>query len=97
MEPNRPIPTGRDLISLEIEKLIARHIIGEDKGALSLEHRREDDAVKDDIVLTDEVDHAGLGIFPPGLPTIGEELFGIGDIADRGVKPYVEHLALSAL
>ena len=72
VEPDGPVLRGRDLVSLEIEKLIGGHIVGEDKGALSLEHGGEDDAVEDDIVFPDEVDQPRRGVLPPGLPAVGE-------------------------
>ena len=97
IEPDGPVLGGRDLVSLEIEKLIGGHIVGEDKGALSLEHGGEDDAVEDDIVLPDKVDQPRRGVLPPGLPAVGEQLAGIGDVADRGVKPDVQHLPLRTL
>ena len=56
-----------------------------------------------DIVLADEVHQPGLGILPPCLPAsellgLGiAQLFGVTYIADGGIKPHVEHLALSTL
>ena len=68
---------------------------------MSLEHCREDDAVEDDIVLADEMDHAGVVVLPPLLPCaillrVGiAKLLGVGDIADRSIEPHIEHLAFS--
>ena len=70
---------------------------------MGLEHGGEDQTVEDDIVLADEVDEARLRVLPPFLPRspargVGvAKLLGVGDIADGGVKPYVEHLALGTL
>ena len=39
------------------------------------------------------------GIFrlPPRLPTIGTQLFGIGDIAYRGIEPDIQHFSFGTL
>ena len=70
---------------------------------MGLHHRGEDDAVEHDVVLADEMNQARILLLPPLLPsapTIGlgiAQLLGIADIADRSVKPYIEHLALGTL
>ena len=46
-----------------------------------------------DIVFSDKVYQAGFGIFPPCFPTIGKKFFGVGDVSDGGVEPYVKHLS----
>ena len=59
--------------------------------------------MEDNIVLTDEMDKACLGVFPPFFPWsvfIGlgvAEFLGIGDISDGCVEPDVEHFSLGAL
>ena len=53
--------------------------------------------MEDDIVFPDEVDQPRRGVLPPGLPAVGEQLTGVGDVADRGVKPHVQHFPLSPL
>ena len=63
---------------------------------MSLQHRGEYDAVEDDVVLTDEVYHLSLLVLPILLP-IGRKVLSSRDIADRCVKPYVQHLTLFAL
>ncbi len=50
-----------------------------------------------DVVLTDEVDHAGILLLPPFLVIVAHEVDGVGDIADRSVEPYIEHLAVGTL
>ena len=63
---------------------------------MSLQHRGEDDAVEDDVVLADEVHHLGLIVLPILLP-IGRKILSSRDIANRSVEPYIQHLALFAL
>ena len=84
VEPHGPVAGGRDLVALKIEEFVGRDIVGQlEVVAVGHEHRRENDAVEHDIVLADEVDHSGLGIFPPLLPAVGQEFLRVGDIADR--------------
>ena len=49
--------------------------------------------MKHDIVFANEVHQACFGIFPPFFPRIGQQLFGIRDVADGRIKPHVQHLA----
>ena len=58
--------------------------------------------MEDNVVFTDEMNEAGRRIFPPCFP-IAEllwlgiaKLLGVRDIADRRIKPHVEHFALGA-
>ena len=70
---------------------------------MSLQHRREDQAVEHDVILTDEVDESCVGILPPFLPRAPllwlsvAELLCVTDIADRCIEPNIEHLTLSTL
>ena len=48
------------------------------------------------IVLADEVNEARIGALPPRFPTVGKQFLRVGDIADRGVKPHIEHFAFGA-
>ena len=50
-----------------------------------------------DIVFSDEVYQTRFGVFPPFLPCVGQQLFGVADVSDRGVEPYIEHFALGTL
>ena len=50
-----------------------------------------------DVVLADEVYQLGLGVFPPFLPvfaTLFANLLGVGYVADGGIEPHIEHLAV---
>ena len=96
MQPHSPITRGRDLVAFEVQELVCGHILGQDITAVSLQHRRENDAVEDDVVLTDEVDHLGVLALPIFLP-IGRKVLSSRDIANRSVEPDVQHLALSTL
>ena len=97
VEPHGPVARSGDLVVFEVEKFVRRHVVGEDIRAFGLEHGGEDDAVEDDIVFADEVNEARVGTFPPRLPRVGEQLLGVGDVADRGVKPHIEHFAFGTL
>ena len=55
MQPNGPVAGGRDLIALQVQELIGGDIIGQNLGTFGLQDDREDDAVKDDVVLSDEM------------------------------------------
>ena len=98
VEPNRPVAGSGYLVSLKIEELIGGYVIRQ-VIALRLEHSGEDDAVEDDIVFSDEMDHPCVFLFPPFLPVAVfpglrlTELNRIGDVSDRSVKPYVEHFS----
>ena len=72
IEPDGPVAGGRDLVPFEVEELISRDILGQDIRPFGTKHRGEDDAVEDDVILTDEVQQAGIFALPPFLPAIGE-------------------------
>ncbi len=50
-----------------------------------------------DIVLTNEMHKLRLLILPPGLPRFRKKFLSIGNIADRRVKPDIQHFAFSTL
>ena len=66
---------------------------------MSFHHYRENQAVEHDVVFSNEVYKACFLILPPFLPAaptlrfLFTKFLGVGDIAYRCVKPYVEHLA----
>ena len=103
MQPHGPVARGGNLVVFEVEELVGGHIVGHHIVAVGFHHRREDDAVEHDIILADEVDEARVLLLPPllpGAPALGlglAQLLGVADVADGGVKPHVEHLALGAL
>ena len=68
MQPYCPVARGRDLVVLEVQELVGRHVVRHDILAVGLHHHREDNAVEHDIVLADEVYEAGVLILPPLLP-----------------------------
>ena len=55
IEPYGPVARGRDLIPFEVEELISGDVLWQDVRSFSTKHRREDDTVEDDVVLTNEV------------------------------------------
>ena len=56
VQPNGPIARGRNLAILEIQKFVGRNIVGQDVFAVRFQHRGEDDAMEDDVILADKVD-----------------------------------------
>ena len=96
VKPYGPVARGRYLVILQIEELVGGYVVGQIVGAVGHQHRGEHDAVEHDVVLADEMDHACFGILPPFGIVVADEVDGVGDITDGGVKPYVEHLSLGA-
>ena len=103
VEPHSPVLRGGNLVVLQIQKFVGRHIVGHDVLTMGLHHGREDDAVEHDVVLADEVHQTSVFILPPFLPcapllrlTVAQ-LFSVADVADRGIKPHIEHLAFGTL
>ena len=96
MQPYGPVARGRNLVAFEVQELVGRHVFGQDIVAVGLEHRREDDAVEDDVVLADKVDHLGVLRLPITFP-IGRKILCSRYITDRSVEPHIEHLALGPL
>ena len=103
MEPYGPVARCRDLVILEIEELIGRHIVWHDITTMCFHHHWEDKAMKHDIILAEEMHELGFFVLPPFLPCapflgIGiAEFLSIGDITYWCVKPYIEHLTLCTL
>ena len=96
MQPYSPVPRRGNLVAFEVKELVGGHIVGQYVRPLSLQYRREHNAVEHDVVLADEVDEFGLGVFPIFLP-IGRKLLGERYIANRRVKPNIKHFAFCAL
>ena len=69
MSPDSPVAGSGDLVALEIEELVGRDVVRQDIAvAVGFEHRREDYAVEDDVVLADEMHKTGVLTLPPFLP-----------------------------
>src|SRR5690606_31893538 len=64
-----PVPARAHLVTLEVEKLIRDYIIRKNVS-MELQHHREDDAVKYDVVLADEVKQLGTFIIPVRFPVL---------------------------
>ena len=98
MRPDCPVSGGGDFAALQVKELIGRNIIGKNIAiSVRLKHRREDYAVEDNIILAYEVHKPGIRALPPLLPALREQLLCIGDVANRRIKPDIEHLALCTL
>ena len=66
---------------------------------MCLEHGWEDDAVEDNVVLTDEVDETAFRVLPPLLPCAQfrvriAKFLRIRDVTDRRIEPHIKHFAL---
>ena len=96
MQPHRPVARGRNLIALEVQELVGRHVLRQYIPPVRLEHRGEDDAVEHDIILADEMHHLGVFRLPVPFP-IGRKVFRGGYVTDRSVEPHIEHLPFGTL
>lgn len=63
---------------------------------MRFEHGGEDNAMEDDVVFTNEVYQARVGVFPPHFPRIGVQFNGIGYVSDGRIKPYVQYLSFGS-
>ena len=93
VQPYGPIAGSRDLVSFEVEEFVARHVVRQDIAAFCFQHGREYDAMEYDIIFSDEVNQTRFRVFPPCFPAVGKKFFGVGDVSDRSVKPYIEHFS----
>ncbi len=96
MQPYCPVPRSGDLVVLEVQELVGRHVVRKDIASLGLQHGREYDTVEHNVVFSYKVYHAGLRIFPVLLPVGGQLPCG-GDISYGGIEPYIKYFALSTL
>ena len=96
VQPYCPVAGSRNLVSFQIQEFVARNVVRQDIAAFCFQHGREYDAVEHDVVFSDEMEQAGFGIFPPCFPTVGKQFLCIGDISDRSIEPYIQHLSFSA-
>ena len=97
VQPHSPIARSGNLVALEVEELVAWHVVGQDERAFSLEHSREHDAVEHYVILANKVNQAGRRVFPPSFPSVRQQFLGVADVADRGIEPHIQHLSLGAL
>src|SRR5574344_1247987 len=101
MNPNGPVSRSGNLVIFQIQELVTRHIIGKDIGAFSLQHSREYNAMKYNVVFSNEVNQSGIFVLPPCFPTAFfrmciAEFLSIANISDRSVEPYIKHLSFCA-
>ncbi len=50
-----------------------------------------------DVVLADEMHKTGVLTLPPLLPRLRKKFLCVGNIPDRSIEPYIEHLTLGPL
>ena len=93
VQPYCPVAGSGNLVAFQIQELVARHIVRQDIAAFRLQHGREYDAMEYDVVLADEMYKACFGVFPPRLPRVGKQLFGIADVADGSIEPNIKHFS----
>jgi len=113
-EPDGPPARGGELAALDVEKLVGRHVVRQHErapvliGAVGHQRGRKHQAVKDDVVLADEMNEAWIvAVFiavvraslPVVAPAFGRALlFGPflrgANVADGGVEPDVEDFAV---
>ena len=100
VQPYCPVARCRNLVVLEVEELVCRHVVGHDISTVRLHHHGEDETVEHDIVFSYEVYESGVLVLPPLLPcapALGialAQFFGVRDIADGRIEPYVQHLSV---
>ena len=97
VKPDSPVARGRDFLAFQVEELVGGHVIGQLVTALGHEHGRENQAVEHDIVLANEVNDAGVAVFPVRFPVVGKAFLGVANVANGRIEPHVEHLALDTL
>ena len=96
VDPYGPAAGGRDLVAFQVQELVGGDIVRQDIVAIGLQHGRKDDAMEHDVVLADEMHQFRVLGLPPFLPGLRKQFLGVGDVTDRRVEPYIEHLALGA-
>ena len=87
-----------ELAILVVEVLRAGDLADQSPGIVGAHERAgEDDSVEGDVILAHELHQTDLlGVAPPLLPLFGV-VGGDTDVADRSIKPHVEHLILVTL
>ena len=98
IEPDRVIAAGGQFVAFEIEKFVGRHIIRQYVLAVRHKHGRENDAVKYNIIFSDEMDKTGFFVLPVRFPPFGVAglsgpFFGGRNIPNGRVEPDIQHFA----
>ncbi len=85
---------SRNLVSFQIQELVRRHIVRQNVVPMRLQHGREHDAVKHDVVFPYEMNQASVLTLPPLFPRLRQKLLSIGNIPDWRIEPDIQHLSL---
>ncbi len=96
VHPHGPAARSAQLVALQVQELVGRHVVRKYVVPIGLEHGREHDAVEHNVVLADEMHQPRFGVLPPFLPALGQQFLRIGNVADGRVEPDVKYLALGA-
>ena len=91
-----PPTTRTHLVVFQIHELIGRHICRQDI-TVQLQHYRKNDTMKNNIIFPNEMDELRIVIIPvrlPIFPIIFCPLPGRRNVADRCIKPNVEHFII---
>ena len=96
MSPDGPTTGSGDFVALKVQEFIRRNVLRKDEPvAISLQHRREHNAMENYIVLAYKMHKFRVRAFPPFFPTVRKKFHGIGYITNRGIEPNIENLPFS--
>jgi len=93
MQPDSPVARSGNLVSLQIQEFVSRHIVRHKIRAFGFQHAWENDAMENNVVLADEMHQFGLVVFPIFFPILWQQFFCGRDITNRGIEPYIKHLS----
>ncbi len=99
VQPYGPVAAGGELLTLQVQKLVGRHVFRQYIIAVGLEHRRKHEAVEDDVVFPYKVDELGVAVLPvvapaPRIALLLSPALRDGDVPDGRVEPDVDHFAV---
>src|SRR5439155_11112631 len=95
MHPHGPVTAGRNFITLNIQKFVGRDIIRQHKSSMCLQHRRENDAMENDIVFANKMDQPRVFLAPVIGPSVCQLLCSTY-VTDRRIKPYIQYFSTSS-
>ena len=97
MQPHSPVSGGGNFIIFKVHEFVGGHIVGQYKTTLGHEHSGEDNAMKDDVIFSYEMNQFGILAFPvwgPVLPVLFGPFFGHGNVANRCIEPNVQYFSI---